>query len=260
MLWRSLSQLALISWALCTQAEAATLMLSYGALEQANQKDNFYTLEAAKNQGELTDFEVISLNHAKGQTLHDSVEVLSRGLGVDFAILRLSADIGYLFSLDKYALDEVDYGISRSVLGLALRLDLSILTLHAFSRSYIPVGSATTHIDSFDLTFNPYPHQQSAAGITLQLGPLEIQGETGRLDNLKGRFDILGENFMLTLRAVTYGKAALVLKGGNNTLLRLEAHKVLQDHNRRSDFHKLIGSAIHRDAYDGGSLGIGFAF
>jgi hypothetical protein len=59
---------------------------------------------------------------------------------------------------------------------------------------------------------------------------------------------------------VSYSKAAIVLKGNKHTVLRAEAHKILDDHDRRDDFHKLIGTAMHRDAYDGGSLGIGFSF
>jgi hypothetical protein len=77
---------------------------------------------------------------------------------------------------------------------------------------------------------------------------------------LRGRYDILGENFLVTLPGVSYGKATLLLKGGKHSVLRFEMHKLLDDHDRREDFHKLIGTAMHREAYDGGSLGIGFSF
>jgi hypothetical protein len=249
--------LVLCPW---TQGRAATVLASYGAFEQDASRTNFYTLEASSARKSFEDFEFTSVNHIDGQTINDSLEVISRGLGFDFEPIRLNVDIGYYFSLDKYALDEIDYGISRSIAGAGLSLDLSFLELRGFSRSYIPYGSAKTRIDSFTLTFNPYPYQQSQAGITLRVGALELQGDVGRFDRLRGRYDILGENFLVTLPGVSYGKATLLLKGGKHSVLRFEMHKLLDDHDRREDFHKLIGTAMHREAYDGGSLGIGFSF
>jgi hypothetical protein len=249
--------LGLCSW---TSLEAATVLASYGAYEQNTDRESFFTLEAFSNKRNYDDFEFTSVNHVKGQTINDSVEVISRGLAFDFELLRLNFDIGYFFSLDKYALDEIDYGISRSIIGGGLSLDLKFIELHGHSRSYIPYGSAKTKIDSFTLSYNPYPYQQSQAGLTIRLGFLELQGDVGRFDRLRGRYDILEENFMLTLPAVSYGKATVVLKGSKHSVLRLEVHKILDDHDRREDFHKLIGTAMHREAYDGGSLGIGFSF
>jgi len=249
--------LVLCSW---TELKAATVLASYGAFDQDTSRQNFYTLEASSAKKSFEDFELTSVNHIDKETINDSIEVISRGLGFDFEPLRINVDIGYFFSLDKYAHDEIDYAISRSIAGAGLSLDLSFLELRAFSRSYIPYASAKTRIDSFNLTFNPYPYQQSQGGLTLRVGSLELQGDVGRFDQLRGRYDIIGENFMLTMPAVSYAKAALVLKGNKHTVLRAEAHKILDDHDRRDDFHKLIGTAMHRDAYDGGSLGIGFTF
>lgn len=98
----------------------STFLASYGAFEKEKHRNYFYTLELSQNKSSLTDFEITSLHLVKGETRHNSVEVLSRGLGFEFALLRLSADAGFLFSMDKYALDEIDYGISRSVVGLNL--------------------------------------------------------------------------------------------------------------------------------------------
>jgi hypothetical protein len=243
-----------------TSLEAATVLASYGAYEQNTEQESFFTLEAYSNRKNYDDFVFTSVNHVKGQTINDSAEIISRGLAFDVEVLRLNFDIGYFFSLDKFALDEIDYGISRSIIGAGLSVDLKFIELHGYSRSYIPYASAKTRIDSFNLSFNPYPYQQSQAGLTIRLGFLELQGDVGRFDRLRGRYDILEENFMLTLPAVNYGKATLVLKGSKHSVLRLEAHKIVDDHNRRDDFHKLIGTAMHREAYDGGSLGIGFSF
>lgn len=242
------------------EMKAATVLASYGAYDQDADRETFYTLEASSAKKNFGDFELTSMNHVKGQSINDSLEIISSGLGFDFEPLRLNVDLGYFFSLDKYALDEIDYGISRSIVGAGLSLDLRFLELRGYSRSYVPYGSAKTRIDSFTLTFNPYPYQQSQAGLTLRIGFLELQGDVGRFDRLRGRYDILGENFMLELPAVSYGKAAVLLKGSKNSILRLEVHKVLDDHDRRDDFQKLIGTAMHREAYDGGSLGIGFTF
>jgi hypothetical protein len=249
--------LVLCPW---TQARAATVLASYGAYDQDTRRENFYTLEASSARKSFEDFEFTSVNHVEGKTINDSIEIISRGLGFDFEPLRLNVDIGYFFSLDKYALDEIDYGISRSIVGAGLSLDLHFLELHGYSRSYVPYSSAKTRIDSFTLTFNPYPYQQSQAGLTIRLGFLELQGDVGRFDRLRGRYDIVGENFMMTVPAISYGKATLVLKGSKHSVLRFEVHKLLDDHDRRDDFHKLIGTAMHREAYDGGSLGIGFSF
>ncbi|HYX33867.1 MAG TPA: hypothetical protein VE954_12195 [Oligoflexus sp.] len=242
------------------QARAATLLASYGAFEKTDVHKSFYKFEVAQDKGGLGDFELASLNHIDEKTIRDSIEFVSRGLGFDFEPVRLHLDLGYMFSIDKFALDEIDYGISRSVLGAGLKLDLGFLQLRGFSRSYVPYGSAKTRIDSFTLTFNPYPYQQSQAGIALRVGFLEVEADAGRFDKLRGRYDILGQNYRIDLPGVTYAKAAVVLKGNKHSMLRLEAHKVLEDHGRREEFHKLIGSAMHRDAYDGGSLGIGFEF
>lgn len=251
----------LLPWVWSKTGQAATTLLaSYGAFEQGEDKQNFYTLEAASARGNLADFEFTSLNHVDETTVNDSIELISSGLGFDFAPFRLHADIGYLFSIDKYALDEIDYGISRSIIGGGLNLDLQFIQIHSFSRSYVPSGSAKARIDSFSFTYNPYPYQQSQVGLTIRLGLMDLFGETGRFDKLRGRYDILGDNFLLELPAVSYAKAGLVLRGSKKSILRLEAHKVLDDHDRRTDFHKLIGSAMHRDAIDGGSLGIGFEF
>jgi hypothetical protein len=248
-------------WALGpSQASAATILASYGAYEKADLHEGFYKFEAGQAKGGLGDFEIASLSHIEEKTIWDSIEFVSRGLGFDFDPVRLHLDIGYMFSMDKFALDEIDYGISRSILGGGLNLDLGFLQLRGFSRSYVPYGSARTRIDSFDLTFNPYPYQQSQAGLALRVGFLEFEADAGRFDKLRGRYDILGQNFTIDLPGVTYAKAAVVLKGNKHTVLRLEAHKILEDHDRRDEFHKLIGSAMHRDAYDGGSLGIGFEF
>ncbi len=243
-----------------TESKAATVLASYGAYEQNTNRETFYTLEAAANNKSFEDFELTSVNHVQGHTINDSLEVISRGLGFDFELLRLNVDIGYFFSLDKYALDEIDYGISRSIVGAGLSLDLQFIELRGYSRSYVPYGSAKTRIDSFTLTFNPYPYQQSQAGLAIKVGFLELTGDVGRFDRLRGRYDIVGENFMIELPGVSYGKAALLLKGNKHSVLRLEVHKILDDHDRRDDFHKLIGTAMHREAYDGGSLGIGFMF
>lgn len=251
------SLLVLYPW---TGVKAATVLASYGAYDQDADRETFYTLEASSAQKSFGDFELTSMNHVQGETINDSLEIISRGLGFDFEPLRLNVDIGYFFSLDKYALDEIDYGISRSIIGAGLSLDLRFIELRGYSRSYVPYASAKTRIDSFTLTFNPYPYQQSQAGLSIKVGFLELQGDVGRMDRLRGRYDILGENFMLELPGVSYGKAALLLKGSKHSILRLEVHKVLEDHDRRDDFHKLIGTAMHREAYDGGSLGIGFSF
>jgi hypothetical protein len=253
----AVSLLALSSW---TEVKAATVLASYGAFDQDSIRQNFYTLEASSAKKSFEDFELTSVNHIDKETINDSIEVISRGLGFDFEPLRINVDVGYFFSLDKYARDEIDYAISRSIAGAGVSLDLSFLELRAYSRSYIPYASAKTRIDSFNLTFNPYPYQQSQGGITLRIGSLELEGDVGRFDRLRGRYDIIGENFILTIPTVSYAKAALVLKGSKHTVLRAEAHKILDDHDRRDDFHKLIGTAMHRDAYDGGSLGIGFSF
>lgn len=249
--------LVLLPWA---KVQAATVLASYGAHEQDASRENFYTLEALSANKNLADFEFISVNHIQKQTINDSMEIISRGLGFDFEPLRLNVDIGYFLSIDKYARDEIDYGISRSIAGVGLSLDFSFLELRGYSRSYIPYGSAKTRIDSFTLTFNPYPYEQSQAGFTLRIGALELLGDVGRFDRLRGRYDILGENFMTTLPAVTYGKSAILLKGNKHTVLRFEVHKLLAGQQWREDFHKLIGTDMHRDAYDGGSLGIGFSF
>src|SRR5688500_10521498 len=96
--------LVLCPWA---KGRAATVLASYGAYEQDASRANFYTLEASSAKKSLEDFEFISVNHIDGQTIHDSLEVISRGLGFDFEPLRLNIDIGYCFSMDKYALDEI---------------------------------------------------------------------------------------------------------------------------------------------------------
>ncbi len=259
MKFRTLMVPLLVLWS-GTESKAATVLASYGAYEQNTNRETFYTLEAAANNKSFEDFELTSVNHVQGHTINDSLEVISRGLGFDFEPLRLNVDIGYFFSLDKYALDEIDYGISRSIVGAGLSLDLRFIELRGYSRSYVPYGSAKTRIDSFTLTFNPYPYQQSQAGLAIKLGFLELTGDVGRFDRLRGRYDIVGENFMIELPGVSYGKAALLLKGNKHSVLRLEVHKILDDHDRRDDFHKLIGTAMHREAYDGGSLGIGFMF
>ncbi len=259
MKFRTLMVPLLVLWS-GTESKAATILASYGAYDQDANRETFYTLEAASNKKSFEDFELTSVNHVQGHTINDSLEIISRGLGFDFEPLRLNVDIGYFFSLDKYALDEIDYGISRSIVGAGLSLDLQFIELRGYSRSYVPYGSAKTRIDSFTLTFNPYPYQQSQAGLAIKVGFLELTGDVGRFDRLRGRYDIVGENFMLELPGVSYGKAALLLKGSKHSVLRLEAHKILDDHDRRDDFHKLIGTAMHREAYDGGSLGIGFMF
>lgn len=249
--------LALIPW---TETQAITLLASYGAFERDSLQRNFYTLEASSTGKSFTDFELMSVNHIDKETINDSLEVVSRGLGFDFEPLRINLDLGYLFALDTYARDEIDYAVSRSIAGVALSIELGFLELRGFTRSYIPYAPAKTRIDSFDLSFNPSPYQESQVGLSLPTGPFQFELDLGRFDRLQGRYDIVGDNFMLTLPPLSYAKAALTLQGKNHTVLRAEAHKILDDHERRDDFHKLIGSAMHRDAYDGGSLGIGFAF
>ena len=252
-----LTLLGLISW---TESRAAIVLASYGAFDEGGDRQALYTLEASSAQKGFGDFELTSMNHSDGQTVNDSLELIYRGIGFDFEPFRLNLDIGYISSLDKFVVDEFDYGVSRSIVGMGLSIDLNFLELHGYSRSYTPSASVKTRIDSFTLSFNPYAYQQSQVGLAMRLGFLEVQADVGRFDRLRGRYDILGEDFKVTVPSISYSKAALLFKGSKHSVLRLEVHKILDDQNQRDNFQKLIGTAVQRDAYDGGSLGIGFSF
>ncbi len=244
----------------CKDVWATTVLASYGAYDRDAKRETFYMFEANSTANEFDDFELTLLNHVRGRPNPDSLEIISRGLGFDFEFLRPRLDIGYLFTFDKYALDEIDYNIPHAILGAGLDFNLPFLFLRAYSRTYVPSSSPETQIDSFKLSFNPYSYQQSQLGLSKKFDLIELQADAGRIDRLRGRYDILDESFVLKLPGINYGKLSVQIKGSHEMILRMEAHKILSKLNRRGDFQKLIGNAIHREAYDGGSLGIGISF
>ncbi len=253
--------LGLLLWILSPALHAAILDVGVGLFTESNETKTFYLLELSQDKLSFADFQINALAHSNdSETIYDSAEFLYQGVGLDFDPLRINLELGYVFSLDKFVLDEVDYGVSRSVIGARAHLDLHFLQLFGSLRSYRPSWSPSTHIDSFEITFNPRPYQLARAGLTLDVKNLALKAEAGQFRELAGRFDILGESYGLSLEPVSYGKVTLQLTTAQKALLIAEWHQFIDDQGDRLLFRKLSGSILHRDAFQGGLLALGFEF
>ncbi|MCX6132089.1 MAG: hypothetical protein NTX25_23915 [Proteobacteria bacterium] len=245
---------------LSSQSYASAFTAAYGSFLEETKTYPLYILEFELNKQSFFDFEANSINHSDSLTINDSAELVYQGIGFDFEPFRLNLELGFFFSLDKLVLDEVDYGVSRSIGGLRLSSDLGFINFEGSSRSYRPSWSPKTKIDSFTISYNPSPYQLSQAKIGVKLMKIRFVAEAGRFDHLKGRFDIMDQQYTVDQDPISYASIGLTFLGQKNTAIRLEWHDFIEDHDSQKKFHKLIGSALHRDAFHGGLLALGVEF
>lgn len=252
--------MGLLLWGFSSTGQAADFAAGVGSFTENTKSYPLYLLELKQDKKNISDFEVGALAHSSTkETVYDVGQILYQGFGFDFDPLRLNLELGYSWSLDKFVLDEVDYGISHSVVGGRIVLNIPFLQVFGAYRSYRPTWSPKTTIDSFEITFNPSPFQWVRAGVLLNFKAIELSAEAGQFRNLKGRFDILGDGYTLELNPVSYQKAALQLNSQQKTYIRAEWHQFVQDQGNRLLFQKLTGSSLNREAFYGGIIALGIA-